>query len=144
MDPYLVLLRVGFTIATPVTSRAVRSYRTFSPLPRVKDSPAVSFLLHFPWAHAPQVLPGTLTSGARTFLHQLTWQRSSNRLETDCTGERMLAQALFVFKRSATNTSYKSRVFKPENSATIVAARRGGNSSPKRSSSVRVASSIDD
>jgi len=33
MDPYLVLLRVGFTIATPVTSRAVRSYRTFSPLP---------------------------------------------------------------------------------------------------------------
>ena len=33
MDSYLVLLRVGFTIATPVTSRAVRSYRTFSPLP---------------------------------------------------------------------------------------------------------------
>ena len=32
-DSYLVLLRVGFTIATPVTSRAVRSYRTFSPLP---------------------------------------------------------------------------------------------------------------
>ena len=30
---YLVLLRVGFTIAAPVTSRAVRSYRTFSPLP---------------------------------------------------------------------------------------------------------------
>jgi len=33
-DPYLVLLRVGFTIATPVASRAVRSYRTFSPLPK--------------------------------------------------------------------------------------------------------------
>ena len=33
MDPYLVLLRVGFTIATPVASRAVRSYRTISPLP---------------------------------------------------------------------------------------------------------------
>ena len=33
MDSYLVLLRMGFTIATPVTSRAVRSYRTFSPLP---------------------------------------------------------------------------------------------------------------
>ena len=32
-DSYLVLLRVGFTIATPVASRAVRSYRTFSPLP---------------------------------------------------------------------------------------------------------------
>ena len=32
MDSYLVLLRVGFTIATVVTNRAVRSYRTFSPL----------------------------------------------------------------------------------------------------------------
>ena len=35
MDPYLVLLRVGFTIATPVASRAVRSYRTISPLPSI-------------------------------------------------------------------------------------------------------------
>ncbi len=31
--PYLVLLRVGFTVPRTVTSRAVRSYRTFSPLP---------------------------------------------------------------------------------------------------------------
>ena len=33
--PYLVLLRVGFTMPRHVTSRAVRSYRTFSPLPRI-------------------------------------------------------------------------------------------------------------
>jgi hypothetical protein len=31
--PYLVLLRVGFSVPRPVTRRAVRSYRTFSPLP---------------------------------------------------------------------------------------------------------------
>ncbi len=31
--PYLVLLRAGFAVPRPVTSRAVRSYRTFSPLP---------------------------------------------------------------------------------------------------------------
>jgi len=31
--PYLVLLRVGFTLPQRVTSCAVRSYRTFSPLP---------------------------------------------------------------------------------------------------------------
>ena len=31
--PYLVLLRAGFTVPRTVTSRAVRSYRTFSPLP---------------------------------------------------------------------------------------------------------------
>ena len=33
LDSYLVLLRVGFTLPRTVTSRAVRSYRTFSPLP---------------------------------------------------------------------------------------------------------------
>src|SRR6056297_2469683 len=34
--PYLVLLRVGFTVPRTVTGRAVRSYRTFSPLPAPK------------------------------------------------------------------------------------------------------------
>ena len=29
---------------------------------------AVCFLLHFPWARAPQALPGALSCGARTFL----------------------------------------------------------------------------
>ena len=33
MGSYLVLLRVGFTMPRTVTSRAVRSYRTLSPLP---------------------------------------------------------------------------------------------------------------
>ena len=37
MSSYLVLLQVGFTIAVPVTSHAVRSYRTFSPLPVIAD-----------------------------------------------------------------------------------------------------------
>lgn len=32
-EPYLVLLRVGFTSPLTVTSSAVRSYRTLSPLP---------------------------------------------------------------------------------------------------------------
>ena len=66
--PYLVLLRAGFAVPRPVTSRAVRSYRTFSPLPAV---PAVSFLWHFPWARALQALPGALSEGARTFLRPL-------------------------------------------------------------------------
>src|SRR6056297_1455184 len=34
--PYLVLLRVGFTVPRTVAGRAVRSYRTFSPLPAPK------------------------------------------------------------------------------------------------------------
>jgi hypothetical protein len=33
-SPYLVLLRVGFDLPTPLPGFAVRSYRTFSPLPR--------------------------------------------------------------------------------------------------------------
>ena len=46
-DSYLVLLQVGFTIAVPVTSHAVRSYRTFSPLPAPKCLGGY-FLWHFP------------------------------------------------------------------------------------------------
>ena len=34
--PYLVLLRVGFTVPRRVATRAVRSYRTISPLPRAE------------------------------------------------------------------------------------------------------------
>jgi hypothetical protein len=37
--------------------------------PYPKTKPAVYFLWHFPWTHAPQVLPGALSEGARTFLH---------------------------------------------------------------------------
>jgi len=50
-----------------VTTRAVRSYRTFSPLP-APEALAVCFLWHFPWALALQALPGALPDGARTFL----------------------------------------------------------------------------
>ena len=59
MGSYLALLRVGFTLPRTVTSRAVRSYRTFSPLPNLRFSAhtlhgledctldlAVYFLLH--------------------------------------------------------------------------------------------------
>ncbi len=58
----------GVYPATRVTTRAVRSYRTFSPLPPARAGSAVCFLWHFPWARAPQALPGTLSCGARTFL----------------------------------------------------------------------------
>jgi len=36
MSPYLVLLRVGFTMPQTVTRCAVRSYRTISPLPALE------------------------------------------------------------------------------------------------------------
>jgi hypothetical protein len=70
--PYLVLLQVGFAVPPNVATGAVRSYRTLSPLPSPHccDAWAVCSLLHFPWARAPQALPGTLPCGARTFLCQ--------------------------------------------------------------------------
>src|SRR6478735_5218368 len=49
----------------------------------VAGASAVCFLLHFPWARAPQALPGTLTRRARTFLHlQSRKQRLPGRLST--------------------------------------------------------------
>src|SRR5450432_4150025 len=60
----------GVCRAVNVAIRAVRSYRTISPLPApLARHLGGIFLLHFPWARAPQVLPGTLPYGARTFLH---------------------------------------------------------------------------
>ena len=80
-SPYLALLRVGFTLPRRVATRAVRSYRTISPLPAPRGTSAVYFLWHFPWARTPQALPGTLPSGARTFLHlPAGMQRLSGRL----------------------------------------------------------------
>ena len=76
--PYLVLLRVGFTLTPGFTAGAVRSYRTISPLPRRQNSMllrgrplpksrgvagAVYFLWHWPSmrleAHVPDVIRHT-------------------------------------------------------------------------------------
>jgi len=68
--PLFGLAPSGVCRAVPVTRPAVRSYRTVSPLPAVTGvtASAVYSLLHFPWALAPQALPGALPYGARTFL----------------------------------------------------------------------------
>ena len=65
----------GVWPATRVTTSAVRSYRTFSPLPRRSSRcehrerrRAVCFLCHFPSSRPDRVLPGTLPCGVRTFL----------------------------------------------------------------------------
>ena len=58
--PYLVLLQAGFAVPPSVATGAMRSYRTISPLPPPCGSSAVCFLLHFPWTHVPQALPGAV------------------------------------------------------------------------------------
>ena len=64
--PYLVLLQVGFTLPPVLPPARCALTAPFHPYPLHKR--AVCFLWHFPWAHAPQALPGTLPCGARTFL----------------------------------------------------------------------------
>ena len=79
MLPYLVLLRMGFTVPSAVTVDAVSSYLAVSPLPvRLATPSAVYSLLHFPlpWVLRPystQPLAGILPNGARTFLPILAY-----------------------------------------------------------------------
>ena len=77
MFPYLVLLRVGFSLPLNVATSAVGSYPTISTLPvrqsawlalRFLMPSAVYFLCHFPSPHGVRLLAGTLLCGARTFL----------------------------------------------------------------------------
>ena len=70
----LGLAPAGVYRAAHVTTRAVGSYPTVSPLPPV--TMAVCSLWHFPSRAAltvrAQVLPGSLSTGARTFLEQIS------------------------------------------------------------------------
>lgn len=63
----------GVYPATPVAGRAVRSYRTGSPLPDLFAQPsAVCFLWHCSSPRGVRPLTGILLYGARTFLSALT------------------------------------------------------------------------
>jgi hypothetical protein len=66
--PLFGLAPGGVCRAADVATRAVRSYRTISPLPApLARHLGGIFLLHFPWAHAPQALPGTLARWSPDF-----------------------------------------------------------------------------
>ena len=70
LPPYLVLLRVGFTLPDRIAPAAVRSYRTFSPLPPGRGGGTFSVALSVKPAlsEPPRPLAGTLPYGDRTFL----------------------------------------------------------------------------
>src|SRR5205807_7726601 len=79
--PYLALLQVGFAVPALLPEPRCALTAPFHPC-RSKAACAnlrtwaVCSLLHFPWARAPQGLPGTRSAGARTFLHpRHCWQR---------------------------------------------------------------------
>ncbi len=61
----------GVYRAAPVASRAVGSYPTLSPLPRIQRSRivAVCFLWHFPWGRPRRPLTGTVSPWSPDFPH---------------------------------------------------------------------------
>ena len=66
--PYLVLLRMGFSLPAAIARAAVRSYRTFSPLPADTSAGGIfSVALSVARVH-PRPLAGMLPSEDRTFL----------------------------------------------------------------------------
>ena len=69
----LVLLRMEFTCARPVTRTAVVSYTAFPPLRRLFAMRGL-FLLHWSGSHLHRTLSGILPCEARTFL---VWTLSS-------------------------------------------------------------------
>ncbi len=73
-SPYLVLLRVGFTVPRDVIPArgALLPHRFTLTTHTRRCRSAVCFLLHWPSARTAQALPGTLPYGARTFLDALT------------------------------------------------------------------------
>ena len=88
LHPVFALLGLapgGVCPASSVTRTAVRSYRTFSPLPQssLRSCVAVCFLWHFPDPCGWWALPTTVSYGARTFLHAgYPAQRSPGPLRT--------------------------------------------------------------
>ena len=59
-SPLFGLAPGGVFPAAPVAGGAVRSYRTFSPLPAGRGVPAVCSLWHFPWGRPRRPLAGTV------------------------------------------------------------------------------------
>src|SRR4029078_4517935 len=66
--PLFGLAPQGVCRASSVAGRAVRSYRTVSPLPDPRRNPAVCSLLHCPSRRLASPLASLLPVGARTFL----------------------------------------------------------------------------
>jgi len=74
--------------ATRVTTGAVRSYRTFSPL--LASRRAVYFLCHCPSGCPDRELPGALPCGVRTFLPPCGGRPSGSLRRCDCTSSSWL------------------------------------------------------
>jgi hypothetical protein len=72
---------VGFTLPPLLPAARCALTAPFHPYqPNVrKRELAVYFLLHLPWACAPQTLSGTLPCGARTFLQLQIFEKIRNQ-----------------------------------------------------------------
>ena len=94
----------GVYPATLLTARAVRSYRTLSPLP----IRAVCFLRHFPSGHPGWTLSSTLSQKARTFLTKARLCAISQPPDTS-TLEKISSKCKMIRGRPVGRLSRKNR-----------------------------------
>ena len=91
--PYLVLLRAGFTLPRRVTTRAVRSYRTFSPLPAIpKDCLGGMFSVALSMGSRP---PGVTWRPVRRSPDFPPPQRANAR-DSDCLADSYLLEPRII------------------------------------------------
>lgn len=126
MPPYLALLRVGFTMPRRVTTRAVRSYRTLSPLP-------------VPGEAIGGLLSAALSVGSRppgVTWHPALWspdfpQRHQRTAIAWPTPASSMPIFHFLWERIS---RYHVLLSPPSIRAAILAAARGGNSAARTAS----------
>ena len=109
--PYLVLLQAGFAVPPSVTTGAVRSYRTLSPLPATLACDLGGLLsVALSVGSRPPGVTWRLALGARTFLHACA-QRLPGRLRRAWWGRRAVAASDISSRYSSTPLPPKASAF---------------------------------
>ena len=119
IEPYLVLLRVEFTLQPTVTSGPVRSYRTLSPLPHKE---AVCFLWHFPSGRPGRTLSGAVFPWSPDFPPPFAWERSPDPLTLSGYADEKTSS-------SAANKTGATRGFQAGTSEDLLRSARASSSS---------------
>jgi len=124
LPPYLVLLQAGFALPPSVTTGAVRSYRTISPLPGCACAqPGGLFSVALSVGSRPPGVTWRLALGARTFLHACAqrlpgqlrrgwWrlgpsQARKKAARAAIAGRRRMHRSLRMLKRAKNGTSHR-------------------------------------
>ena len=96
----------GVLPATGVATGAVRSYRTFSPLPPVRPDRRCVFCATSPSSCPDRELPGALPCGVRTFLSPSRQGAMAGDRLAHCGGESIIGHQLPIINGPRCSTDY--------------------------------------